>query len=57
MKAERINVERKETERMNIEQIRSDFPILGLQVSGKPLVYLDNAASSQMPTFTAQCIT
>jgi cysteine desulfurase/selenocysteine lyase len=49
MKAERINVERKETERMNIEQIRSDFPILGLQVSGKPLVYLDNAASSQMP--------
>jgi cysteine desulfurase/selenocysteine lyase len=49
MKAERINVERKETERMNIEQIRSDFPILGLKVSGKPLVYLDNAASSQMP--------
>jgi cysteine desulfurase/selenocysteine lyase len=49
MKAERINVERKETERMNIEQIRSDFPILGLQVSGKSLVYLDNAASSQMP--------
>ena len=26
-----------------------DFPILKLQVSGKPLVYLDNAASSQMP--------
>jgi cysteine desulfurase / selenocysteine lyase len=33
----------------NIEQIRTDFPILKLQVSGKPLVYLDNAASSQMP--------
>jgi len=33
----------------NIEQIRADFPILNLQVSGKPLVYLDNAASSQMP--------
>lgn len=33
----------------NIEQIRADFPILKLQVSGKPLVYLDNAASSQMP--------
>jgi cysteine desulfurase/selenocysteine lyase len=26
-----------------------DFPILQLQVDGKPLVYLDNAASSQMP--------
>ncbi len=33
----------------NIGKIRADFPILGLQVSGKPLVYLDNAASSQMP--------
>jgi cysteine desulfurase/selenocysteine lyase len=33
----------------NIEKIRADFPILKLQVSGKPLVYLDNAASSQMP--------
>lgn len=33
----------------NIGKIRADFPILSLQVSGKPLVYLDNAASSQMP--------
>ena len=32
-----------------LDRIRDDFPILGLQVSGKPLVYLDNAASSQMP--------
>ncbi|MFZ5433897.1 MAG: cysteine desulfurase [Calditrichota bacterium] len=32
-----------------IEDIRRDFPILGLQVNGKPLVYLDNAASSQKP--------
>jgi hypothetical protein len=28
---------------------RADFPILELEVNGKPLVYLDNAASSQMP--------
>ena len=34
---------------MNADLIRSDFPILNLQVNGKPLVYLDNAASSQMP--------
>ncbi|MBC7501717.1 MAG: cysteine desulfurase [Herminiimonas sp.] len=35
--------------RFDVERIRADFPILKLQVNGKPLVYLDNAASSQMP--------
>ena len=33
----------------DVEHIRADFPILKLKVNGKPLVYLDNAASSQMP--------
>ena len=33
----------------DVERIRDDFPILKLTVAGKPLVYLDNAASSQMP--------
>jgi cysteine desulfurase / selenocysteine lyase len=33
----------------NIKRIRADFPILSLQVNNKPLAYLDNAASSQMP--------
>ena len=33
----------------NVEQLRTDFPILKLKVHGKPLAYLDNAASSQMP--------
>ncbi len=33
----------------DVARIRADFPILGLTVAGKPLVYLDNAASSQMP--------
>ena len=33
----------------DIERVRADFPILKLKVGGKPLVYLDNAASSQMP--------
>ncbi|WP_374564169.1 cysteine desulfurase [Nitrosomonas sp.] len=31
------------------DKIRADFPILKLKVDGKQLVYLDNAASSQMP--------
>lgn len=32
-----------------IEKIRKDFPILDQKVNGKPLVYLDNGASSQKP--------
>ena len=33
----------------NVEAIRKDFPILQTHVHGKPLVYLDNAATSQKP--------
>ena len=33
----------------DVEKIRRDFPILATEVNGKPLVYLDNAASSQVP--------
>jgi cysteine desulfurase / selenocysteine lyase len=33
----------------DVERIREDFPILRRQVHGKPLVYLDNAATSQKP--------
>ena len=33
----------------DLESIRGDFPILSTRVRGKPLVYLDNAASSQKP--------
>jgi cysteine desulfurase / selenocysteine lyase len=33
----------------DVEAIRADFPILHQQINGKPLVYLDNAASSQHP--------
>jgi cysteine desulfurase/selenocysteine lyase len=34
---------------LDVERLRADFPILSLKVNGKPLAYLDNAASSQMP--------
>lgn len=34
---------------MDIENIRQDFPILGQTVYNKPLVYLDNAATTQKP--------
>jgi cysteine desulfurase/selenocysteine lyase len=33
----------------DVARIREDFPILSMQVYGKPLVYLDNAASAQKP--------
>jgi cysteine desulfurase / selenocysteine lyase len=34
---------------LDIERVRADFPILQQKVRGKPLVYLDNAATSQKP--------
>ncbi|WP_282112458.1 aminotransferase class V-fold PLP-dependent enzyme [Maribacter stanieri] len=34
---------------LDIKKIREDFPILKREVNGKPLVYLDNAATSQTP--------
>lgn len=33
----------------DVEKIRADFPVLQQQVNGKPLVYLDNAATAQKP--------
>ncbi|MCC6858362.1 MAG: cysteine desulfurase [Bryobacterales bacterium] len=37
------------TSPFNVWKIREDFPILGRKVHGKPLVYLDNAATTQKP--------
>ena len=42
---------------MDIESIRSDFPILSRQVYGKPLVYLDNAATTQKPRQVVEAMT
>src|SRR3984885_6722030 len=39
------------------ETIRDQFPILGRQVNGYPLVYLDNAASAQKPRAVIQAMT
>src|SRR5256885_8907104 len=35
----------------DVGRLREDFPALGMQIYGKPLVYLDNAASAQKPKF------
>lgn len=41
---------------LDISKIRSDFPILSRQVYGKPLVYLDNAATTQKPKYVVEKI-
>lgn len=41
----------------NVEEIRTDFPILARTVYGKPLVYLDNGATTQKPRCVVDAIT
>jgi cysteine desulfurase / selenocysteine lyase len=47
--APRNGLQRAQADGFDVARVRKDFPILGTKVNGKPLVYLDNAASSQMP--------
>lgn len=44
-----INTISETKRKFEVESIRKDFPILSRMVNGKPLVYLDNAATSQKP--------
>jgi len=48
-KASSVLSEKMVTASLDVAHIRSEFPILARLINGKPLVYLDNAASSQMP--------
>lgn len=41
----------------DIERIRKDFPILSREVYGKPLIYLDNGATTQKPRCVVEAIT
>jgi len=51
---ELIAIKPKPREAWNVERIRKDFPVLNQRVNGKPLVYLDNAASSQVPVMVIE---
>ena len=42
--------------RYDVDKLRQDFPALTLQVYGKPLVHLDNAASAPIPIVVLNCI-
>ena len=41
----------------DVARVREDFPILQTHVNGKPLVYLDNAASAQKPEAVIEAMT
>ncbi len=41
----------------DVQKVRADFPILQMQVRGKPLIYLDNAATSQKPQAVLDALT
>ncbi|QTD36293.1 cysteine desulfurase [Polaribacter batillariae] len=41
---------------INVDKIRADFPILKREINGKPLVYFDNAATSQTPQVVIDAI-
>lgn len=41
----------------DIDKIRADFPILGREVNGKPLIYFDNGATTQKPFQVIEAIT
>jgi cysteine desulfurase/selenocysteine lyase len=45
------------TTRLDLEKIRTQFPVLNQQVNGKPLVYLDNAATNQKPKRVIDALT
>ena len=43
--------------RLDVDRVRKDFPVLEREVQGKPLAYLDNAATSQKPRAVIEALT
>ncbi|HIK65702.1 MAG TPA: aminotransferase class V-fold PLP-dependent enzyme, partial [Henriciella marina] len=41
---------------LDLTAVRAEFPILSREVNGRPLVYLDNAASAQTPDAVLDCM-
>ncbi|MCS6861700.1 MAG: aminotransferase class V-fold PLP-dependent enzyme, partial [Abditibacteriales bacterium] len=44
-----LTCQRADVPTFNVDRVREDFPVLKQKVRGKPLVYLDNAATTQKP--------
>ena len=51
-----MTAERKPETGLDVTAIRSQFPILSREVNGKPLVYLDSAASAQKPEAVIEAV-
>src|SRR5438270_7352581 len=51
---ELIPIKPKPRDDWDVERIRKDFPVLSTMVNGRPLIYLDNAASSQVPQMVVE---
>ncbi len=52
----KIETPKKLTDTFDVENIRKDFPILEQKIHGKPLCYLDNAATAQKPLSVIETI-
>jgi cysteine desulfurase/selenocysteine lyase len=53
---QRLQIKKTKRIMYNIDKVRADFPILSRQVYGKPLVYLDNGATTQKPRCVVDAI-
>lgn len=51
-----LDLNRVDVTRFDVDKVRADFPILHQQVNGQPLVYLDNAATTQKPNAVIDAI-
>ncbi len=55
-KCDKRSIDKNQNSMLDINKIRSDFPILSRAVNSKPLVYFDNAATSQKPQVVIDAI-
>ena len=56
MQSKKTNSRKTKKQMIDIKTIRKDFPILGQEVYGKPLIYFDNAATTQKPQIVLDTI-
>lgn len=56
MQATKKQVRVKGLDALDVKSVREDFPILEESIRGKPLVYLDNAATAQKPSAVIDCL-
>ncbi|MBI3899603.1 MAG: cysteine desulfurase [Gammaproteobacteria bacterium] len=56
MATKSVQTSRRSHDRFDVERVRAEFPALQQQVHGKPLIYLDNAATTQKPNAVIDAI-